>query len=91
MFEDYDADNLFDFPCEFPIKAMGVAGDEFEIAVLEIIRRHVDDLQEGAVKMRPSRTGKFVSITCTIKAESREQLDSIYRELSSHPLIKVAL
>lgn len=91
MNDEYDEDALFDFPCRFPIKAMGEASDEFEITVVEIIRRHVDDLHEGAVNVRPSRNGRFVSVTCTIEAHSREQLDNIYRELSSHPLIKVAL
>lgn len=77
------ADELFDFPCEFPIKAMGKATPELEIAVMQIMNRHVPDLGEGAVKMRESRNGNYVSITVTINARSREQLDAIYIELSS--------
>ena len=71
------------FPCEFPIKAMGKACPELEIAVLEIMNRHVPDLGEGAVRMRESSKGNYVAITVTITARSREQLDAIYMELSS--------
>jgi putative lipoic acid-binding regulatory protein len=78
-----DEDSPLKFPCEFPIKAMGKATPELEIAVLEIINRHVPDLGEGAVKTRESRNGNYLSITVTIQAKSREQLDAIYMELTS--------
>ena len=71
------------FPCEFPIKAMGRATPELEIAVLEIMNRHVPDLGEGSVKTRESRNGNYISITVTIQARSRDQLDAIYMELTS--------
>ena len=71
------------FPCEFPIKAMGKATPALEMAVLEIMHRHVPDLGEGAIKTRESRNGNYVSITVTIQARSREQLDAIYMELTS--------
>ena len=54
------------FPCQFPIKAMGKACPELEVAVLEIMHRHVPDLGEGAIKTRPSSKGKYVSITVTM-------------------------
>ena len=78
-----DEESLLKFPCEFPIKAMGRATPELEIAVLEIMNRHVPDLGEGAVRTRESRNGNYLSITVTIQARSREQLDAIYRELTS--------
>ena len=78
-----DQESPLKFPCEFPIKAMGRATPELEIAVLEIMRRHVPDLGEGAVKSRQSRNGNYLSITVTIQAKSREQLDAIYMELTS--------
>ena len=78
-----DDESPLKFPCEFPIKAMGRATPELEIAVLEIINRHVPDLGEGAVKSRKSRHGNYVSITVTIQARSREQLDAIYMELTA--------
>ncbi|MBT8127873.1 MAG: DUF493 domain-containing protein [Gammaproteobacteria bacterium] len=71
------------FPCEFPIKAMGRATPELEIAVLEIMHRHVPDLGEGAVRTRKSRQGNYLSITVTIQARSRDQLDAIYMELTA--------
>ncbi len=78
-----DEESPLKFPCEFPIKAMGRATPELEIAVLEIMNRHVPDLGEGAVRTRESRNGNYISITVTIQARSREQLDAIYMELSS--------
>jgi putative lipoic acid-binding regulatory protein len=78
-----DDESPLKFPCEFPIKAMGRATPELEIAVLEIMNRHVPDLGEGAVKSRKSRNGNYISITVTIQARSREQLDAIYMELTS--------
>ena len=76
-------DSPLKFPCEFPIKAMGRATPELEIAVLEIMNRHVPDLGEGAVKSRKSRNGNYLSITVTIQARSREQLDAIYMDLTA--------
>lgn len=76
-------ESVIKFPCEFPIKAMGRATPELEIAVLEIMNRHVPDLGEGAVRTRKSRNGNYLSITVTIQARSREQLDAIYMELTS--------
>jgi putative lipoic acid-binding regulatory protein len=78
-----DQESLLKFPCEFPIKAMGRATPELEIAVLEIMRRHVPDLGEGAVRTRKSRQGNYLSITVTIQAKSRDQLDAIYMELTA--------
>ena len=78
-----DEESLLKFPCEFPIKAMGRATPELEIAVLEIMHRHVPDLGEGAERTRQSRNGNYLSITETIQARSREQLDAIYMQLTS--------
>ena len=89
--ENFDEDALFDFPCEFPIKAMGKACPELEVAVLEIMHRHVPDLGEGAIKVRESSKGNYVSITVTIQAKSREQLDAIYMDLTACEHIKFAL
>lgn len=80
---EQEEETLFEFPCEFPIKAMGKSGPELEVAVLEIINRHVDDLSEGAVKLSTSKGGKYTSITITIVAQSKAHLDGIYMELTS--------
>lgn len=86
-----DNDALFDFPCSFPVKAMGRDSDDFEATVVSIVRRHVPDLGEGAVTLQPSRGGRFVSVTVTITATSRAQLDAIYADLSDHDQVLMAL
>lgn len=84
-------DSLIEYPCEFPIKIMGNAQDGFAQTVLEIVLRHAPDFDGAAMGMRASRTGKYLSVTCVIRATSREQLDGLYRELSSHPIITMVL
>lgn len=84
-------DALFDFPCAFPIKAMGRDEADFEAAVVEIVRRHAPDLGEGAVSTKPSRGGRFVAVTVTITATSRDQLDAIYAELTADARVLMAL
>ena len=73
---------LLEFPCEFPIKAMGLARDDFELLITELVRQHAPDLTETDVSSRPSKEGKYISITLTVTATSREQLDAIYYALT---------
>lgn len=84
-------DSLLVFPCDFPIKAFGLAANDFDALVVELIRRHAPDLSEGAVSSRLSRQGKYVAVTITVTATSREQLDAIYRELSACEQVLMAL
>ena len=84
-------ESLIDFPCDFPIKVMGANCAEFEAEVIRIIRQHVPDLGEGAVRQRPSGKGNYLSITVTIRAESKTQLDALYRELTACELAKMVL
>ena len=84
-------DTLLEFPCDFPLKIMGKAQDELAQAVLEIVTRHAPDFDGASMEMRASSGGKYVSLTCTITATSKAQLDALYRELSGHPLVKVVL
>ena len=86
-----EGETLLEFPCEFPVKAMGLACVELEVAVIEIINRHVDNLGEGAVTMKPSRNGKYTAITVTIIAHSKQQLDNIYIDLSACEHVSIAL
>lgn len=79
------------FPTVFPVKIMGKDEPGFHAAVAEIIARHVAPLSELPVKKQPSKEGRFVSITVTIEAQSREQLDALYRDLSAHHLVLMAL
>lgn len=82
---------LLEFPCEFPIKVMGRREDGFAQAVSEIVGRHVEDFQPSTLGMRASRNARFLSLTVTFTARSREQLDALYRELSGHPLVMMVL
>lgn len=84
-------DSLFEFPCEFPIKVMGKASDEFETAVAQIIRKHVADLSEVAIKRRESNKSNYAALTITITATSREQLDAIYIDLTASEHVIMAL
>jgi len=84
-------ETLFEFPCQFPIKAMGKVDVELDILVIEIIRRHAPDLDYQAVKTRPSKDGRYLAVTVTIEATSKKQLDAIYQDLTDHPLVLVAL
>lgn len=84
-------ETLLEFPCAFPLKIMGLASDALAQTVLEIVRRHVPDYDGATMEMRASSGGKYVSLTCTINATSKAQLDALYRELSGHPLVKVVL
>lgn len=84
-------DDLFQFPCDFPIKVMGRDTPEFREVTRAIIARHASPPAPGAVTERPSGKGSFVGLTYTIRADSRAQLDAIYRELTSSGVVLVAL
>jgi putative lipoic acid-binding regulatory protein len=77
---DHD-DSLFDFPCDFPIKAMGRAGCDLDMTVVEIVRRHAPDISEGKIYTRNSAQGNYTSVTVVVRATSRAQLDAIYQDL----------
>ncbi len=79
------------FPCDFPIKIVGAANPEFELAALSIIRHHVAELKETAIRTRPSKDGKYLALTVLIQAQSQEQLDNIYRELTACELVLMTL
>jgi putative lipoic acid-binding regulatory protein len=83
--------NAIEFPCQFPIKIMGLADMEFEGIVVAILNEHVPDLGEGAIMLKLSAGGKYISMTATIRARSQEQLDNLYRALSGHPKVLMVL
>ena len=86
-----DQDSIMKFPCQFPIKVMGMASDDFDTTVVEIIKKHVTKLSKDAVKSRLSQEGNYVAVTVTIEAESRQQLDNIYLDLTEHKKVLMAL
>ena len=86
-----DADELFQFPCEFPIKVMGRDSESFRSLTLAIIERHAGPLAAESITERLSRKGRFLALTYTIRAESRAQLDRIYQELTDSGVVLVSL
>jgi putative lipoic acid-binding regulatory protein len=83
--------SLIEYPCEFPIKIMGHTRAGFAQSVLEVVHRHVPDFDGATMEMKTSKHGKYLSITCTVIATSREQLDALYRELCDHPMVVMVL
>ena len=83
--------SLIAFPCDFPLKIMGKTQAGFAQAVIEIVRRHAPDFDPATLELRPSREGRYLSLTCTVRAVSREQLDNLYRELCDHSMVTMVL
>ena len=79
------------YPCDFPIKVMGRKQPRFVQAVTGIVRKHAPDFDAATIEMRPSRQGKYLSVTCVVRATSREQLDALYQELCDHPDVVMVL
>ena len=84
-------ETIMEFPCQFPIKAMGRNSEGFEAKIVTLVRKHCPELHEAAVVSRDSKGGKYLSVTVTITATSREQLDNIYMELTACEEVMMAL
>lgn len=84
-------ESLIEYPCAFPIKIMGLAVQDLAQTILSIVTRHDPSFDGATMEMRASSSGKYLSLTCTVLATSRPQLDALYGELSTHPLVKVVL
>ena len=80
-----------EFPCAFPIKIMGRTETGFAQAVLDVVQKHAPDFDAASLEMRASKAGNWLSLTATVNATSREQLDNLYRELVAHPMVKMVL
>ncbi|MNR82671.1 hypothetical protein D3C72_134390 [compost metagenome] len=84
-------ESLIEYPSDFPIKVMGLAHEQFVPTMIEVVVVHDPEFHEGRIEQRPSSAGNYVSLTITVRATSREQLDNLYRALSSHPMVKYVL
>jgi hypothetical protein len=84
-------DSLIEYPCEFPLKVFGKQQAGLAQAVLEVINKHDPDFSAAGMEMRASKNARYISLTCTIRATSREQLDAIYQELCGHPMVVMVL
>jgi putative lipoic acid-binding regulatory protein len=84
-------DSLVEYPCEFPLKIFGLQQAGFAQAVLEVVNKHDPGYVASSMEMRTSKNARYVSLTCTVRATSREQLDALYQDLCDHPLIVMVL
>jgi hypothetical protein len=84
-------ESVIDFPCNFPIKIMGRDTPEFRATARSLVESHVGQVSDDAVREAVSRNGSFVSITVTVTATSQQQLDAIYRDVSDHTDVLMAL
>ncbi|MCC6609954.1 MAG: DUF493 family protein [Burkholderiales bacterium] len=91
MHENESVESLIAYPCDFPIKAMGRRQPRFAQTIVEVVQRHAPDFDPSTVEMRASREGNYLSVTVTVRATSREQLDALYRELCDHPMVTMVL
>lgn len=83
--------SLIEYPCDFPIKIMGKAQQDFTQIALTIVKCHAPDFDTATMTVKASKNGAYLSLTCTIRATSRSQLDALYQALSNHPMIAVVL
>lgn len=86
-----DRDSLIEYPSRFPIKVMGAKVDGFVHAITHIAKQFDPTFDASSIELRDSSSGNYLGITITITATSREQLDELYRTLSTHPMVKVVL
>lgn len=84
-------ESLLKFPCEFPIKVVGPAGEQFEVDIIMLVRKHAPDLGEAAIQIRKSKGGTYQALTITIHANSQKQLDAIYQDISNNKQVLFAL
>jgi len=88
---DTPRQSLIDYPSRFPIKVMGAKVDGFVHAVTTIARQFDPAFDAATIELLDSKAGNYLGVTITINATSREQLDELYRTLSSHPMVRVVL
>ena len=89
--QDPGKESLIEYPSRFPIKVMGAKADGFVHAVTSVARQFDPEFDASSVELRDSSAGNYLGITITVTVTSREQLDELYRTLSTHPMVKVVL
>jgi uncharacterized protein len=85
------SETLIEFPCDFPIKVMGETAADFSSEITKTIQVLMPSFNASHIEIRGSSGGKYISLTCTVYVTSRQQLDDIYRALTSHPMVKFVL
>lgn len=84
-------DSLIEYPCDFPIKVLGLSHQGFAQAVAEVVIRYDHNFNAATMEMRPSSGARYIGLTCTVRATSREQLNALYQELCDHPQVVMVL
>lgn len=84
-------ESLIEYPSRFPIKVMGAHVEGFVEAIAFVAQRFDPEFDATTIEQRPSKGGNYLGLTITVTATSREQLDELYRTLTSHPMVKVVL
>lgn len=82
---------LLEFPLDFPVKVVGRGDAGFAQEILGVITQHAPEFDAATMEMRPSKEGKYLSVTCTVNVVSQAQLDELYRALSGHPRVIMVL
>ena len=80
-------ESLLQFPCEFPLKIIGYQRVGYAQSILAVVQQHAPDYDGANLEMRPSSKGKYMSLTCTLRATSQPQLDALYQALCDHPIV----
>jgi putative lipoic acid-binding regulatory protein len=83
--------SLIEYPTDFPIKVMGRREPRLVHNIVLIVLRHAPDFDPATVEMRTSKKNSYLSVTCTVRATSREELDALYQELCDHPMVVMVL
>jgi putative lipoic acid-binding regulatory protein len=83
--------SLIEYPCDFPLKILGNTQPGFAQAILGVVKQHAPDFDDASLTMRTSKKGKYLSVTCVVRATSREQLDALYQSLCDHPMVVMVL
>ena len=84
-------ESLIEYPSQFPIKVMGLKVDGLVAAITHVAHQFDPAFDARTIELRESSGGKYLGVTVTVTATSREQLDELYRTLSTHPMVKVVL
>jgi putative lipoic acid-binding regulatory protein len=86
-----EGQSLIEYPTDFPIKIMGRREPRLVHTIVEVVQRHAPDFDPATVEMRTSKKNNYLSVTCTVRATSRAQLDALYQELCDHPMVVMVL
>ena len=83
--------SLIEYPCRFPIKVMGANVDGYVTALTHVAKSFDPGFDASTIELRPSKAGNYMGVTLSVYVTSREQLDELYRTLTTHPMVKIVL